>query len=164
MQIWCSVALAQDTCRAHMVREARRLGVRVPPRTQQGQKICDVRIIYIIRLFPYNIRIASMKKLPAKPTLKDFQKYVKFKIKERGFDHETLPEVFMLLFEECGELAHAARKLSNVKTDPASKKRIAEEEVVDVLWYLIDICNYLNIDLEKAFRAKEKINEKRVWK
>lgn len=104
-----------------------------------------------------------MEKLPQKPTLKDYQAYVKFKIKERGFDHETLPEVFMLMLEECGELAHAARKLSAVKTDPASKKRDAEEEIADVFWYLIDIANYLGIDLQEAFKKKEEINEKREW-
>jgi len=124
-----------------------------------GHASLNIRVIRV----NFYISVASMKKLPQNPTLKDYQTHVKFKIKERGFDHETLPEVFMLLLEECGELAHAARKFSRVKTDPQSKKKEAEEELADVFWYLINIANYLDIDLEEAFAKKEGINEKREW-
>jgi NTP pyrophosphatase (non-canonical NTP hydrolase) len=38
-----------------------------------------------------------------------------------------------------------------------------EEEFADVLSYLLDLANYFQIDLEKAFREKEQVNEGRTW-
>ena len=102
--------------------------------------------------------------LKQNPTLKDFQNYVAEMVKERGFDKETLPEVFMLFLEECGELAKAARKAEkNIKTDKNSEQFKIEQEAADVFIYLLDICNHFDIDLEKSFRDKEEINSKRVW-
>ena len=97
------------------------------------------------------------------PILKDYQEYIKEMIKERGFDKETIPEIFMMLSEEIGEMAKAARKHTNIKTDNNSRKPELEQEIADVFMYLLDICNYFNVDLEKAFRDKEEINKKRVW-
>ncbi len=84
-------------------------------------------------------------------------------VKERGFDKETVPEVFMLFLEECGEMAKAARKAQNMRTDKNSELFKLEGEVADVFIYLLDICNHLGVDLEKAFRDKEEINKKRSW-
>jgi NTP pyrophosphatase (non-canonical NTP hydrolase) len=108
-------------------------------------------------------RAPKMLKLKKNPTLKDYQKYVERLVKARGFDKETLPEIFMLFLEECGELAKAARKSTGVKSDANSEKFILDHEAADVFIYLLDICNHLDIDLEKAFRAKEEINKKRKW-
>jgi NTP pyrophosphatase (non-canonical NTP hydrolase) len=105
-----------------------------------------------------------MSSLPNKPTLADYQKLVRRLIVERGFDKETVPEVFMLFLEEAGEFAKAARKLTGVKTDATSKVHDLEEEAADVFWLLIDLCNRLDVDLEKAFRAKEAKNQTRIWK
>jgi NTP pyrophosphatase (non-canonical NTP hydrolase) len=102
-------------------------------------------------------------KLPENPTLQDFQTYVGTMVKERGFDKETVPEVFMLFLEECGELAKAARKSQNIKSDKNSESFHIDHEIADVFVYLLDICNHFNVDLEKAFRGKEEINKKRVW-
>ncbi len=101
--------------------------------------------------------------LKENPTLKDYQNYVAEMIEERGFDKETTPELFMLLLEECGEFAKAARKSAAIKSDDNSKKYDLGHEAVDVLIYLLDICNHFNVDLEKAFREKEEINKKRTW-
>ena len=101
--------------------------------------------------------------LKDKPTLKDFQKYVAEMIVERGFDKETVPELFMLFLEECGEFAKAARKTQNIKSDKNSENFHLAEEAADVFIYLLDICNYLNIDLEEAFRQKEEKNKMRKW-
>ena len=98
------------------------------------------------------------------PELKDFQKYIKEMVKERGFEKETIPEMFMLLSEEVGEMAKAARKQIDMKTDDNSRKPELAQEIADVFIYLLAICNYFNIDLEKAFRDKEEINKKRVWR
>lgn len=101
--------------------------------------------------------------LKQNPTLSDFQNYVADLVKERGFDKETVPEMFMLFLEECGEMAKAARKTQKIKTDKNSEQFHFDQEVVDVFIYLLDICNHFNVDLEKAFRDKEEINKKRIW-
>jgi len=101
--------------------------------------------------------------LKQNPTLRDFQNYVAGLVKERGFEKETIPEMFMLFLEECGEMAKAARKTHKMKTDKNSEQFHLDHEAADVFIYLLDICNHFNIDLEKAFRDKEEINKKRIW-
>lgn len=101
--------------------------------------------------------------LKENPTLRNFQDYVAAMVKERGFDNETVPEVFMLFLEECGEMAKAARKTQNIKSDKQSEQFKLENEIADVFMYLLDICNYLGVDLEHAFRDKEEANKKRIW-
>ncbi len=105
----------------------------------------------------------SILHLKENPTLHDFQDYVARMVKERGFEDETIAELFMLLMEECGELAKAIRKTQNMKIDKMSEQFKLENEAADAFIYLLDICNHLGIDLEKAFRDKEEINKKRVW-
>ena len=102
--------------------------------------------------------------LSEKPTLVDYQQYIKDMIIERGFHEETVPQMFMLLLEECGEMAKAARKSQKIKIDESSEKFELEEEAADVFIYLLEICNHYNIDLEKAFRNKENKNKQRTWK
>jgi NTP pyrophosphatase (non-canonical NTP hydrolase) len=102
-------------------------------------------------------------RLKKNPTLRDFQDYVAKLVKERGFDKETIPEIFMLFLEECGEMAKAARKTQNIKIDKKSKEFHLDHEIADVFIYLLDICNLFGVDLEKAFRDKEEINKKRSW-
>jgi NTP pyrophosphatase (non-canonical NTP hydrolase) len=101
--------------------------------------------------------------LPENPKLQDFQKYIANMVVGRGFDKETVPQMFMMLMEECGELAKAARKASGIHTDTASEKFKLEHEAADVFIYLLDICNKFDIDLEKAFREKEELNKTRTW-
>ena len=101
--------------------------------------------------------------LKENPTLKDYQGYIAEMVKERGFDQETTPERFMLLLEECGEFAKAARKYTNIHSDKNSKTLDLAHEATDVFVYLLDICNHFDIDLEKAFREKEEINKQRTW-
>jgi len=103
-----------------------------------------------------------MKKLADKPTLADYQTYLKEVNTERGFK-ETVQDVFVLLVEEVGEFAKAIRKRGVIKVDKNSKEHNVEEEAADVFYLLINLCNHLNIDLEKAFRNKEKKNQKRHW-
>jgi len=102
-------------------------------------------------------------KLREQHSLKDYQVYVQKMVKERGFADETVPEIFMLLMEEIGEFAKAARKVSGLKTAQDSKLHDLQEEAADVFWYLLVLCNRLDIDLEKAFAAKEKKNQTRKW-
>lgn len=102
-----------------------------------------------------------MTQLPTNPTLEDFQKLVRQLVVERGYSQETVPEVLMLMIEEVGELAKAIRKLNGQVTHQDSKIHNVEEELADCLWLLVDISNRLDIDLEAAFRAKERKNQKR---
>lgn len=102
--------------------------------------------------------------LKEKPTLQDFQEYVREMVEERGFNKESIQQIFMLFLEECGEMAKAARKTAGMKTDKNSEQFHIDQEIADVFIYLLDICNYYGVDLEKAFREKEEINKKRNWK
>src|SRR5262249_34996397 len=98
------------------------------------------------------------------PTLSDLQEYVAAAIVERGFVADNVPHRLMLLMEECGELARAARKQVGGTFAADTHKAEAGEEAADVLIILLGLCNMLHIDLEQAFRAKEEKNKKRVWK
>lgn len=104
-----------------------------------------------------------MKNLPAKSTLTDYQQLIRELVIERGFEQETVPEVFTLLVEEVGELAKAIRKANGQKVDKSHRQFEIEEEAADVFWLLLDLCNRLNIDLAAAFTAKEAKNQKREW-
>lgn len=101
--------------------------------------------------------------LPDKPVLNDYQELIKKLVLERGFDKETVAEVFMLFLEEAGEFAKAARKVTGMKTSDDSKIHDLQEEAGDVFWLLIDLCNRLGVDLEKSFRDKEAKNQTRTW-
>ncbi len=105
-----------------------------------------------------------MPELPPTATFRDYQELLRQLVVERGFDKETVPEVFLLLTEEVGELAKAIRKHHGMKVDDASHKHDIAEEAADVLWLLLDLCNRLDIDLEQAFRDKETKNQQRTWK
>ncbi len=96
-------------------------------------------------------------------SLPEYQKLIRRLIVERGFDKETVPEVFTLLVEEVGELAKAIRKTNGQKVDKTRRQHDVEEEAADVFWLLIDLCNRLNIDLAKAFAEKEDKNQNRTW-
>jgi len=97
-------------------------------------------------------------------SLPDYQQLIKDLVKQRGFDKETVPEVFTLLVEEVGELAKAIRKMNGQKVDPQSQLHEVSEEAADVFWLLLDLCNRLNVDLAAAFETKEIKNQQREWK
>ena len=96
-------------------------------------------------------------------TLSNLQIYVDELEKERGFKKETILQKCLLLGEEVGELFKAIRKTEKIGIDNNSQVFNIEEELADILIYLCAIANRCNIDIEKAFRAKEEINKKRKW-
>ena len=105
-----------------------------------------------------------MAYFPEHPTLVDLQNYMDEVCKERGWVKDTYAEKFLLFIEEVGELAKAIRKTAGLYDEKAKPKNMElEEEFADVLSYLLDLANYFQIDLEKAFREKEQINEGRTW-
>jgi NTP pyrophosphatase (non-canonical NTP hydrolase) len=97
-------------------------------------------------------------------TLKELQAFYAQISKERGFDKETAQDTLLLMMEEVGELARAVRKQKGIKIDDKSKVYPLEEELADILAYLLHMSNILKIDLEEAFWKKEEENKKRVWK
>ena len=83
---------------------------------------------------------------------------------ERGWTEDSPSEKFVLFIEEIGELAKAMRKEVGLYEEQAKQRDMSlEEEFADVLSYLLDLANCFQVDLEKAFRAKEKINQSRTW-
>ena len=69
-----------------------------------------------------------------------------------------------MLGEEMGELFQAIRKEENITIDHNSKFGTIEEELADIIIYICSIANSYNINLEEAFRKKEEVNKKRIWK
>ena len=104
-----------------------------------------------------------MPNLNEHPTLADFQAYVVKLEMERGFDDQIVRDKCLLLGEEIGELFKAVRKAEGLKVDVSSQFGSVSEELADVFIYLCAIANRYGIDLETAFREKEKINHLRSW-
>src|SRR3984893_12146357 len=105
-----------------------------------------------------------MPDLSAHPTLPELQQYMDEICKERGWTKDSYAEKFLLFSEEIGELAKAIRKTQGLYQEKARRKHLElEEEFADVLSYLLDLANYFQVDLEKAFREKEEVNSARIW-
>lgn len=92
------------------------------------------------------------------------QRYVDATAKERGFDKQNALEKCLILGEEVGELFKAIRKEEKIPIGLHSKVGTISEELADVLMYVCSIANYYGVDLEKAFRDKDKLNSTRVWR
>lgn len=65
---------------------------------------------------------------------------------------------FLKLIEEVGELSEAIRKDIRLNADNDIKGTV-EEELYDVLYYVIALANVYNINLEECTELKEKINK-----
>ncbi|HEU5140780.1 MAG TPA: MazG nucleotide pyrophosphohydrolase domain-containing protein [Bacillales bacterium] len=85
------------------------------------------------------------------PTLQEY-------IKEFDFNPADKSAYFLKLSEEMGELAEAMRKDQRLH-DTGSIKGTIEEELCDVLYYVIALANVYGIDLEESFRLKDEINK-----
>lgn len=105
-----------------------------------------------------------MAELSAHPTLPELQQYMDEFCKERGWTKDTYAEKFLLFTEEVGELAKAIRKTQGLYQEKAKQQHLElEEEFADVLSYLLDLANVFQVDLETAFREKERVNATRTW-
>lgn len=98
-------------------------------------------------------------------TIKHLQEYVAAKIKERGFEDETLHERLLLLTEEVGELIKACRHVSGMNVDK-NRKATNEvgEEVTDVITLVFSVAAKLGLETEKEFILKNKLVDERVYK
>jgi NTP pyrophosphatase (non-canonical NTP hydrolase) len=92
-----------------------------------------------------------------------YQRYIRQVMTERGFDDETVSQKFMLLLEEAGEFAQAARKQANLAQATDTAVETLNDAAADVLAILLDICNHVDVDLEKAFITREHKNQTRTW-
>ncbi len=106
--------------------------------------------------------MATLKK---DPTLADLQDHIAKVCAERGWDKNTHTEKFLLFVEEVGELAKEIRNATGLhaKKPKDESQRALEEEFADTLNYLLDLANTFDIDLEKAYREKHRVNETRSW-
>ncbi|HSX42683.1 MAG TPA: hypothetical protein VLF59_01215 [Candidatus Saccharimonadales bacterium] len=96
-------------------------------------------------------------------SLAAYQKYVRQVMSERGFDDETVSQKFMLLLEEAGEFAQAARKRANLTQATDTAAETLNDAAADVFAVLLDLCNHLRLDLEQAFIEREQKNQNRSW-
>jgi len=83
----------------------------------------------------------------------------------RAKDHrpELKHAYFLKLVEEVGELAEVLRK--DRRLEPGgSIKGTVEEELCDVLYYVVALANIHEIDLEECFRLKEALNAEKYGK
>lgn len=86
-------------------------------------------------------------------TIRDLQKYIRSK------DHhpELKLQYLQKLVEEVGELAKAMRK--DVRySDAQNIKGTLEEELYDVLYYVIALSNTYDVDLQNVMHLKEPIS------
>lgn len=86
-------------------------------------------------------------------TLSFLQKYIKAK------DHspERINTYFLKLVEEVGELAEVLIKNKRMKGQ--NIKGTVNEELYDVLYYVVALANLYDVDLEESFRLKEELNK-----
>ncbi len=93
-------------------------------------------------------------------TLKKIQKYLKEKYEiSKPEEIKNTQRYFLKLIEEVGELAEVIRKDQRMSND--NIKGTIEEELSDVLYYVLMIANTYDIDMESCFRLKEEHNSKR---
>ena len=119
---------------------------------------------FCLRTFKMYYKRCDMPILKNKPSLPDFQQYVKELEHERGFINQSTIDKCLLLGEEVGELFKAIRKAEGLLVDANSTFTEIGDELADIFIYLCAIANRKGIDLEDAFRTKEEKNKKRVWK
>ena len=92
-----------------------------------------------------------------------YQQHIRQVMVERGFDDETVSQKFMLLLEQAGEFAQAARKQANLAQSTDASIEDCSDAAADVFAVLLDICNQMSINLEQAFIAREYKNQDRTW-
>ena len=71
--------------------------------------------------------------------------------------NNSVDKYFYKLAEEVGELAKVIRKDKRLKDSNTIKDTI-EEELYDVLYYVVCLANIYDIDLEKCAILKEELN------
>lgn len=89
-------------------------------------------------------------------TLTELQEY----IKDKDYNPDEGMNYFYKLIEEVGELSEVLRKNKRLE-DMGSIKGTIEEELYDVLYYVVALANIHNINLEECAFKKEVINKEK---
>ena len=90
-------------------------------------------------------------------TIRELQDYIKNKDYKSGMEYGY----FLKLIEEVGELAEVISKNKKLDQDKDIKNTV-DEELYDVLYYVLALANLYDVDMEKSVLLKEEINSKRV--
>lgn len=101
---------------------------------------------------------------PQSGLLRDLQDYIWEMNKERGFNTEDVSKKLVMLMEEMGELAKAARKQAGLKFSETTSTADLEEELADVQIVLLGLASMLGVDMLSAVEKKEQANRRRTWK
>lgn len=99
--------------------------------------------------------LKEMRILSKEITLSFLQEY----IKKKDYKPDLKHAYFLKLIEEFGELSEVLRK--NKRMENESIKGTIEEELYDVLYYVLALANVYEVDLENCFLLKEDINDKK---
>jgi NTP pyrophosphatase (non-canonical NTP hydrolase) len=89
-------------------------------------------------------------------TLKELQKAIKKIDGVTDGDSKMSDRYFMKFIEEVGELSECIRKDKRMVDN--NIKGTIEEELYDVLYYIICLANVYHIDLQNSIFLKEKLN------
>lgn len=81
-------------------------------------------------------------------------------IKNINHKNNSNDKYMLKLMEEVGELAEVVRKNKRMENENGIKGTI-EEELQDVLYYIICLANINNIDLQNCIYLKEELNCKK---
>lgn len=87
-------------------------------------------------------------------TIKHLQEY----IKANDYEPEWSNGYFQKLIEEVGELSEAIRKNKKQKNNSGIKGTI-DEELYDVMYYVLALANIYDVDMESCAYEKEKLNK-----
>lgn len=88
-------------------------------------------------------------------TIRKLQEY----IKSKDFDPSRKPDYFYKLVEEVGEVARQMHDERRMGSDGI--KGTLEEELYDVMYYVLALANLYEIDLERCAFLKEEMNQKK---
>ena len=100
--------------------------------------------------------MTKLKKVTKAPTISNLQAFVD---KQKSSKNKNSQKYFLKLIEEVGELSEMLK--NDQRMDPDSEKlksikHTMEEEMADVLFYLLALANAWDVELEEAFIQKVK--------
>lgn len=97
-------------------------------------------------------------------TLYELQKYVTEAEIRKGHIGDDIKTKCFLLMEEIGEMVKAVRIFLGMKIHTKTEKFNLEDELADVLFYVIAIANRAGVDLTRALLNKIAKDESKVYK
>ena len=154
---------------AHMnVGFAHALGIPVfcqgEPESEEVAQVCE------LNAGPEDVKThfedrSPVEAIRSSASVEQLQTYIRGMVARRGFEDESAQDVLLLMTEEVGELAKAARKYVGLKSEENRQDRYStlESEMADVFIYLLQLANLFEVSLVDALYEKEQENEKRTW-